>query len=115
MLCSSAIRTRETLERLQFDDAPVLIEEQLYGAGATALLGRVSAVPSEVQTLVVIAHNPGIEDLARWLAGDGDRLAAAGKFPTGAVADLEFGIDGWAEVAPGRGRVLSFVLPRDLV
>ena len=113
MLCSSAIRTRETLERLQFDDAPVLIEEQLYGAGAGALLGRVSAVPSEVQTLVVIAHNPGIEDLAHLLAEADDRLAAAGKFPTAAVADLEFATAGRsgarrrATPHPGPPRALS--------
>ena len=115
VLCSSATRTRQTLERLQFDDAPVLIEDRLYGAGTTALLDRVRAVPTEVQTLVVVAHNPGIEQLAHLLAEPDDQLAAAAKFPTAAVADLEFAIDTWAQVAPSRGRVRAFVLPRDLL
>jgi phosphohistidine phosphatase len=110
VLCSSATRARQTLERLQFDDAAVLIEDQLYGSSATALLARVRAVPGDVQTLVVIAHNPGIEDLARLL---GDHYVP--KFPTAAVADLEFAIDSWAQAAPGRGRVRAFVLPRDLL
>jgi phosphohistidine phosphatase len=110
VLCSSATRTRQTLERLGFEDTPVLVEDELYGASAYALLGRIRAVPNEVHTLVVIAHNPGIEDLARSL---GDHYVT--KFPTAAVADLEFAVDGWAEVAPGRGRIRSFVLPRDLL
>jgi phosphohistidine phosphatase len=115
VLCSPATRTRQTLERLPFDDSPVLFEDQLYGASAFALLARVRAVPDEVQSLVVIAHNPGLEELAHLLAGPDDDLAAAGKFPTAAVADLEFAINGWAEVAPDSGRLLAFVLPRDLV
>jgi phosphohistidine phosphatase len=110
VLCSSATRTRQTLERLGFDDAAVAVEDQLYGASATALLSRLRAVPGDVQTLMVIAHNPGIEDLARLL---GDHHVP--KFPTAAVADLEFAIETWAEAAPGGGRVRAFVLPRDLL
>jgi phosphohistidine phosphatase len=114
VLCSSATRARQTLERLHFEGAAVVIEDDLYGAGASALLTRVLAVPNEVHTLAVIAHNPGIEDLARLLADQRDDLEAAGKFPTGAVADLEFAIDAWAEVAPGQGQLRSFVVPRAL-
>ncbi len=120
VLCSSATRARQTLERLKFEDTAVIVEDQLYGAGAAALLTRVRGVSNEVRTLVVVAHNPGIEELARLLPGPADTgrnddLAAAGKFPTGAVADLEFAIDGWPEVAPGRGRLRAFVVPRALV
>jgi phosphohistidine phosphatase len=115
VLCSSATRAQQTLERLQFEDAPVLVEDQLYGASAYSLLSRVRTVPGEVHTLVVIAHNPGLEELAHLLAEHDDQLAAAGKFPTAAVADLEFAIDEWAEVAPGGGRLRTLVLPRALV
>jgi phosphohistidine phosphatase len=114
VLCSSATRARQTLARLDFEDAPVGVEDQLYGASATALLTRVRAVPSDVQTLVIIAHNPGIEDLTRLLADHDDPLAAARKFPTGGVAELEFAVDDWAQVAPGRGRLRALVVPRDL-
>lgn len=114
VLCSSATRARQTMEGLEFGDAPVLIEDQLYGAGATGLLRRVQAVPSQVHTLVLIAHNPAIEELAELLSGYDDQLAAAGKFPTAAVADLEFACDDWTEVGPGSGRLRAFLVPRAL-
>ena len=112
--CSSATRARQTLERLRLEDAPAVIEDQLYGASAGALLARVRAVPDDVHTLMVIAHNPGIEELTRLLAKPDDGLTAPGKFPTGAVADLEFAVDRWAEVAPAGGRLRGLVLPRAL-
>ncbi len=114
VLCSSATRARQTLEGLDFEHAPVSIEDRLYGASPMALLTRVRAVPGDVHSLVLIAHNPGIEDLTRLLADHDDQLAAAGKFPTAAVAELEFALDDWAQVAPGRGRLRTFVVPRDL-
>jgi phosphohistidine phosphatase len=114
VLCSSATRARQTLERLQLEDVRIVIEDGLYGATAGALLGRVRAVGDDVHTLAVIAHNPGIEELTRMLATQDDDPAAAGKFPTGAVADLEFAVDHWSEVAPGGGRLRALVLPRAL-
>jgi phosphohistidine phosphatase len=115
VLCSSATRAVQTLERLDLERTPLVVEDELYGAGAATLLARVRGVSNDVGSLMVIAHNPGMEDLARLLAGGNDDLAAAGKFPTGAVADLEFAVEGWPEVAPGGGRLRTFVVPRALV
>ena len=70
--------------------------------------------PDEVHTLMVIGHNPGIEELTRLLGKPDDGLAVAGKFPTGAAADLEFAVDGWSDVAPHGGRLRTWVRPRAL-
>ena len=80
VLCSSAARTRETLERVGLTGQ---IEDALYGAGASALLARLHEVPDEVASVMLIGHNPGMRQLAVDLAGLDD------KFPTAALATLE--------------------------
>ena len=78
-------------------------------------------------TLLLIGHNPAIEDLALLLAtapggaaGPGPAGAAPGdlermrsKFPTAAIAVLEFH-GTWPGLAPGEARLTAFVTPRDL-
>jgi phosphohistidine phosphatase len=113
VLCSSATRARQTLELLNIGTTTeVLIEDQLYGAAASALLARVRRVPAAVRSLLLIGHNPGIEELARMLVGDG--LAVPEKFPTAAVADLRLPIRTWTELDSGIGRLCAFVIPRKL-
>jgi phosphohistidine phosphatase len=116
VLCSSSKRTRETLDILApaFADAERSIEEELYGADRTELLERLHEVPDDIRTVALIGHNPGVQDLALKLAGEGtdmDRIRE--KFPTGALAVL--GFDGpWPGLGGGTARLLSFVAPRDL-
>ena len=116
VLCSPALRTRETLERMSnaLGDAEVVVDDELYGADGNELLERLRAVDDRFETVAVIGHNPGIHDLAITLAGSGaelDRMEA--KFPTGALAVLAF--DGrWRDVSPGGGLLEAFVTPRDL-
>jgi phosphohistidine phosphatase len=113
VLCSSAIRTRQTLERLELPDrVEVVIEDGLYGAADESLLRRIRQVPPDDATVLVIAHNPGIEDLARALDRHG--LAGVEKFPTAAMAVLRFAIDGWGETRAGAGHLDTFFTPRTL-
>jgi len=113
VLCSSATRTRETLELLDLaPNTDVLIEDQLYGASATTLLARLGTVPDVVRSVLLIGHNPGIEDLARTLAADGAVLGSA--YPTAALASFDLPVPTWAEVGPGVGELRDFILPRDL-
>ena len=68
VLCSSARRARETLDLVQ-TPGEVLIERELYGASADELLARLRRVPDQRGTVMLIGHNPAIEDLAVGLAG----------------------------------------------
>ena len=119
VLCSSARRTQETLELIAPALGPaavVLVEPGLYGASARELLHRVQNVPDATRSVMVIGHNPGLEDLAATLAGadgaDGlDRMAA--KFPTAALATLTVPT-AWADLAPGGATLTAYVVPRDL-
>jgi phosphohistidine phosphatase len=113
VLCSSATRTRQTLQLLELGaDAQVRFEDELYGAGAAGLLARLKAVPTSVGAVLLIGHNPGLEDLTRLLDRDG--LTSVHKFPTAALAVLAFDIGAWNELAPGTGHLATFFTPRDL-
>jgi phosphohistidine phosphatase len=121
VLASSARRTRETWElvSLMLPRPPrVLYEDKLYMATADELLARLRRVDSEAASVLVVGHNPGLQELAERLFGDGDSAALAklrGKFPTGALVIYEFDIERWAELLPGIGKLTDFVVPRDLV
>jgi phosphohistidine phosphatase len=110
VLCSSAVRAQETLSRLAaaLGSPAVTVEDGLYLASSDALLGRVMAVPGTVLELLVVGHNPGLEDLCSALGSVPTAL------PTGALATLGGELEQWADLAPGALSLLDIVLPRNL-
>jgi phosphohistidine phosphatase len=113
VLCSSARRARETLDRVA-PDGEARIEGELYGASATDLLARLRRVPGGVESVMLIGHNPAIHALAVRLACSGPtRPALERKFPTGALATLAFDGD-WQGLQAGTARLVAFVRPREL-
>ena len=121
ILCSPARRTRETLRRVLAQlPAPPLprVEEDLYLASAPALLERVQALEPELGAVLVLGHNPGLEELARALAARG-RETALRRFeeglPTAGLAVIELAVDDWRAAAPDTGHLARLVRPRDLV
>lgn len=120
VLCSSAKRTRQTLERLQgmlATPLPARFEKGLYLADAPTLLRRIKRLNDSLLSVMLIGHNPGLESLALLLAADGEaplRRQLAAKFPTGGLAVLEASVDRWADLAPGCASLTAFVRARDL-
>ena len=113
VLCSTAARTRETLERVAPTRRDTLFERELYGAGASALLARLHEVPADIPSVMLIGHNPGMQDLALLLARPGPEVRALeAKFPTAALAT--FAVAGWSTLGPGTAELIDFVRPRDL-
>lgn len=120
ILCSTAARTRATLAGLLplwRDPPPMSVDRAFYMASAPVLAERLRALPDTAGTVLLIGHNPGLEDLALTLAGREEarlRTRITEKYPTGALARLEFAIDDWADMAAGGGRLAEFVTPREL-
>jgi phosphohistidine phosphatase len=117
VLCSSAVRARQTLEgvgRGLGASPEVSIEAELYEASERGLLARLQRIPDPAPSAMLVGHNPAIERLALNLASGGADLAdLAQKYPTGALATLEF--DGaWGDLDADRARLVGFVNPRDL-
>jgi phosphohistidine phosphatase len=120
VLVSSARRTRETWDFVApaFDEAPpVVYEPRLYEAAPKLLIAVVREAPDEAHTLMLVGHNPGMQQLADLLVGSGDvhaRQSLVEKFPTAALAVIDFPVDQWRAVEPSAGRLDRFVTPKML-
>ena len=117
VLCSSALRTRQTLDGIRDALDPAVVvhtERELYAASAEDLLQRVRALDDDIDSVMLVGHNPDIAQLALTLAGHGKRREdLRGKYPTGALATIAFE-GSWGELAPGRGELVDFVTPKQL-
>ncbi|MFF4760969.1 SixA phosphatase family protein [Streptomyces sp. NPDC001292] len=117
-LCSTALRARQTWELASAQwgtPPPVRHDRRLYAAEAPGLLAAVREAPPDVGTLLLLGHNPGLEELVLDLAGDGlddtlDRLRT--KFPTSAVAVLSWYGPGWPSLSPGAALLTDLIVPR---
>jgi phosphohistidine phosphatase len=123
VLCSTSRRTRETWELLapELAKAPqVEFRKTLYLASARQIAAQIHETAAAIRTLMVLGHNPGMEECARMLARPPKSKAEAEKhadmrekFPTCALAVLDFGVEAWSDVT-GSGVLLEFIKPRDL-
>ncbi len=119
-LVSPAKRTRETWTLVSTalpEPPPHEIEADLYMTTAERLIERVRATAAGVQTLLVLGHNPGLEDLARTLAGKGDAAAKKrlmASFPTSGLAVIDFPSDDWTDVQEQAGTLALYVTPQSL-
>lgn len=121
VLCSSAVRTRETVERMRsrMPDLPEpVVEPTLYHAAPDTLRARLSALPSGCQTVMLVGHQPGIGAFARLLADGTEKRRckrAYEHFPTAAAAVFEADIEDWSELGPAKARFIDFATPRELI
>ena len=122
ILCSTAMRTRQTLaplvKRLGSPAPPISLENGLYLASEEVLLAHIRAVADGVPTVLLIGHNDGIGQLAADLAGSGPSerpgRACGRNIPTGALAVLRVPDGPWSDLESGSAKLLDFVRPRDL-
>ncbi len=121
VLCSSAVRTRETLDLIAplFSARPhIEYSRGLYLASPPDILKAIGAAPQQYAHILVIAHNPGLHMLALDLADPARSRAPelgrlAEKFPTAALAHFEFDIADWDEPLRRRGALLHFATPKE--
>ena len=121
VLCSPAARVHETWRLM----TPVLGHtiacktlRTIYPGAPSRLLEVLRRAADEIETLMLIGHNPGLARFAASLCGAGPNKALARlgeKFPTAALAVIQFDIERWEQAAPGAGRLRAFVRPKDLV
>jgi phosphohistidine phosphatase len=118
VLCSPAERTRETLELIRpalGATSKVKLEAKLYTASSDELLERIRAVPESVSSVMLIGHNPGLQDLALLLASDGaERERLEAKFPTAALATLTLPNTTWRRLSKGDAVLAAYVVPKQL-
>ena len=115
VLVSSAARTLETWDLMQelFPTATVETSDALYLADPRTLAEHIKS--KSAQSLMLIAHNPGIAWLAQTLVKEAPQHTKFNKYPTSATLVAQFAISGWRELKVGSGTALDFVVPSDLV
>jgi phosphohistidine phosphatase len=120
VLCSAARRTRETFAGLlsYFDrDVDARITRQLYDVPASRLIDIVKRDGGEVKSLLVVGHNPSMQEAALSLIGSGNPAFVADiteKFPTAGLAVIDFDVKRFADIVAGSGRIVAFFRPREL-
>ena len=119
VLCSSARRTRETLDFVldQFSLRPrTSIEDELYLASLEKLAARLGRLDACDVNVLLIGHNPGLHELAVALADENSpafRALASGKFPTAACVSFRVPAD-WSVLGSSRHEVIGYVTPESL-
>ncbi|MBL0374945.1 histidine phosphatase family protein [Rhizobium sp. KVB221] len=120
VMVSTARRAQETWQRAALaikEKLPTKTSPDLYAASDHALLAVVRATAPEVNTLMLVGHNPGMEDLAKRLMTNNDSDAQSRlreKFPTGAIAVLSFKADAWSSLEDKCGSLDRFVTPKTI-
>jgi phosphohistidine phosphatase len=119
--CSTALRTRQTWEHLAAElgaeldtSCQVNFEDLVYDADVAALLGVLRQTPKKTGRVLLVGHNPGVQDLVLALAdrASGDaRALAETKFPTSGLAVLDVDAD-WGDLGHGHANLAVFVVPR---
>jgi len=120
VIASPALRIKQTIEGVEAGFEARLrpdFDKRIYMASAASLFDVIRDTPEKVRHLLLVGHNPGLEDLLL-LATDGDsgklRKEAELKYPTATFATIQLPIKRWAEIEEGGSRLITFIRPRDL-
>lgn len=119
VLCSTANRTRATLELTQTalgKEYPTRYEDGLYLASAWDVLHFLNELDDSIGTAMVIAHNPGLHHLCQLIAKHGDpegQNAINNRFPPATLALIKLDIASWKDLAPvTEGELLGVAMPK---
>ncbi len=118
VLASPAVRVMETLADVRESYGGGIeprYDKRIYLASAATLLDLIHAAGDCVERLLIVGHNPGLEQLVLLLAEEGPlRSEAAVKYPTATLAEITLPVERWSDVKEGTGTLVRFIRPRDL-
>ncbi len=119
ILCSDAIRTIQTAKNVFAgqNNINIILNKKLYLATPGEIIKEIAKISDKVNSAMIVAHNPGIEQLLRVLAGSGrlDILPyIKNQYPTCALTEFSFNVESWKNIEPGSGSLESFVTPKQL-
>jgi phosphohistidine phosphatase len=121
VLASPAVRVSETIElasKAYGRSFPVEWDRRIYLASSATLLDLLREVEGDPAAVLMVGHNPGLEDLIFDLVPDDGssplRDEVEVKFPTATFAILQIGIAHWSDLAEGGARLIHMMRPRDL-
>ena len=118
LLASPAERARQTIlavaEQLGVKDSGVSFHKDLYLADRATLLKVLQVVPDSIDSVLLVAHNPGLDNLVEWLAGEPPPFSDSGKLMTTAAIALFDVPNGWSRLKRGGLSLQQLLRPREL-
>nr|WP_321456383.1 histidine phosphatase family protein [uncultured Cohaesibacter sp.] len=120
ILCSTSQRTKETMAGIipsLTGDVSVRLLDALYEGNNPNYLALLKENAKDSENLMIVGHNTGLQDVAVELAGSGDQakiMHLRVKYPTAALAVLEFNCSSWDELSKGSGLLVDFIKPKDI-
>lgn len=120
IIASPALRIRQTVEGLESGLGSRIAcqwDKRIYMASAAILFDLVQETDDAVDHLLLVGHNPGLEDLCLDASEGHDSAARrdiSEKYPTAAIAILDFACEHWTQAGEGKAEIIRFVRPRDL-
>ncbi|PRY92214.1 SixA phosphatase family protein [Donghicola tyrosinivorans] len=112
VLCSSATRTRETLDQLKLPEAETDYLRRLYLAGSDVMMEVLQS--AEAQTVLMLGHNPGIAEFAARLLAHAPDHPQFRRYPTCATLVADFPQNDWGAVRFHTAHPVDFIVPREL-
>jgi len=105
---------RRTLRAMGLSASLITWSRSFYHAEPEVWLGALAKIPENIQRVLIVGHNPGLEALIDLLCGTPPRREDDGKLlPTAALAHLHLSLP-WADIAPGTGKLNEIQRPRYL-
>ena len=111
VISSSAERARQTAQLVLMSaglQVEVRYDERIYEAGMRRLLTLVSRLDNQANSVMLVGHNPGFEDLLKTLTGE------VHSMPTATLAGIEFDVDDWGQIKARTGRLTLLLTPKEL-
>ena len=116
ILCSTAIRAKETLGHLISlnIESPTLYDESLYLAEPKKITDCIIKNASDEETILLVAHNPGIHELTLNLSESNSHVNLEEGYPTASISIISLGNDDWHDLGNKKLELIKFIRPRDL-
>jgi phosphohistidine phosphatase len=111
VISSSAERARQTAQLVLMSaglQVEVRYDDRIYEAGMRRLLTLVSRLDNQANSVMLVGHNPGFEDLLKTLTGETHSM------PTATLAGIEFDVDDWSQIKARTGRLTLLLTPKEL-
>lgn len=111
VISSSAERARQTTQLVLMSaglQVEVRYDDRIYEASMRRLLTLVSRLDNQANSVMLVGHNPGFEELLKTLTGE------VHSMPTATLAGIEFDVDDWSQVKARTGRLTLLLTPKEL-
>ena len=118
ILSSPAQRAKQTalavVDELEMNPEQIQFNKDLYLADRPTLLKILHSVPDTTDSVLLVAHNPGLDDLVEWLVPEPPPLSESGKLMTTAAIAMFVVPEPWAKLKRNTASLRHLLRPKEL-